>query len=270
MTGDGTGVPFGFAAYEPERRRRRRAWPWILTLVIVAALVAGAAVGAEALARGAVQGGVRQLVVAQVDLPADQPVDVEVPGLVIPQLLSGRLDAVDVSSPDVAVGPLTGDVAVRLTDVPIGADAAAGPGTAQVRLDADQLRVLLGTIDDFPADTVALAAPDVTISRALSVLGVSIPVGVSLQPGAADGRLVLTPSAFRIGDAQVSADDLRSRFGGVADAVLREWNVCIAADIPAALTLTGASVVGDQVVADFAIDGAVVVDPALRANGACG
>lgn len=268
MSGDGA-FPFGFTEYQREPRRRRRAWPWIVTLVVVVVLVGGAAVGAEALARGAVQGGVRQLVVSQLNLPADQPVDVEVPGLVIPQLLSGRLDAIDVSSPDVALGPVAGDVSVHLTDVPLSADAAAGPGTAQVRLDQDQLRALLATIDGFPADTVAIAAPDVTVSSALSVLGASVPVGVSLEPGAADGRLVLTPTAFRVADAQLSADDLRARFGGIADAVLRDWNLCIAADIPAALTLTDASVDGDRVVADFAIDGAVVVDPALRANGSC-
>jgi hypothetical protein len=270
VSGDGA-FPFGFTEYQREPRRRRRAWPWIVTLAIVLALVAGAAVGAEALARGAVEGGVRQLVVSQLDLPADQEVDVQVPGLVIPQLLSGRLSQVDVASADVALGPVGGDVRVELTDVPISADSAAGPGRASVRLDQDQLRTLLSTIDGFPADTVEITPPTVTISSALTVFGAAVPIAVGLQPGAADGRLVLAPESFRLGEAQVSADDLRAQFGGLADVALREWSLCVASDLPAALTLTGVQVdADDRVVAEFAVDGAVVVDPALRANGTCG
>ncbi|WP_125132511.1 LmeA family phospholipid-binding protein [Microbacterium sp. 10M-3C3] len=267
MAGDA--LPFGFTEYRPEPRRRR-AWPWIVTLVFVVVLILGAAVGAEAVARAVVQVGVRQLVVSQLGLPADQQVDVEVPGLVIPQLLSGRLDAVEVASDDVALGPVAGDVSVRLAQVPLSADAAAGPGTATVRLDQDQLRALLAGIDGFPADTVGLAAPDVTVSTELSVFGAAVPVGLALAPGAEGGALTLTPASFDVAGARVDADALRARFGGIADAVLRTWSVCVASDLPAALTLTGARVDGPHVVADFDIDGAVVVDPALRANGTCG
>lgn len=261
-------VPFGFAETEPAPRSRRR-WPWVVTLLIVVALILGAAVGAEALARGAVKAGVRQLILTQLELPADQPVDVEVPGLVLPQLLSGRLNEISVASPDVAFGPVSGDVVVNLTDVPVSADAAAGPGSATVRLDEAQLQALLGTIDGFPADSVGIAAPNVTITTELSVFGASVPLGVALQPGAAGGNLTLAPAAFQLGSADVTAEALRSQFGGLADTVLREWSVCIAEHLPAALTLTSAAAEGDSVVATFDIDGAVVIDPDLRQPGAC-
>ncbi|MFD1492812.1 MULTISPECIES: DUF2993 domain-containing protein [Microbacterium] len=260
-------LPFPVEEQGPRRRSRR--WPWIVTLGVVLALVAAAAVGAEALARGAVQAGVRQVIVMQLDLPADQEVDVEVDGLVLPQLLSGRLDRIAVASDDVALGPVAGDVRVALTDVPLSADAAAGPGTATVRLDEDQLRALLATIDGFPADTLGIAAPDLTIGTELSVLGASFPIGVALQPGAAEGDLTLTPTRFTLGETEVDADALRARFGGLADAVLRTWDVCIAEHLPAALTLTSVQVDRDTLVAGFDIDGAVVIDPDLRASGSC-
>jgi len=269
MAGQRPALPFGFEEYQAPARRRRRAWPWVVTLLIVLALLAGAAVGAEALARGAVQGGVRQLVVMQLDLPADQPVDVEVDGLVLPQLLSGRLGEITVASPDVALGPVTGDVAVTLTDVPVSADAAAGPGSATVRLDEAQLRALLGTLDGFPADTVAITAPSVSMSTELSLFGATLPLGVALLPGAAGGNLTLTPEAFQLGGADVTADALRAQFGGLADTVLREWSVCIAQHLPAALTLTSAAAEDGAFVATFDIDGAVIIDPALRQPGTC-
>ena len=260
-----------FEPYEPQPRRRRRVWPWIVTLVIVFGLLGAAAFGAESLARGAVTGGIRTLIVSQLGLPADQAVDVEVAGIVIPQLISGTLDDVTVASDDVSFGELSGDVRVNITDMPIRADAAAGPGTAVVRLDETQLRALLSTVDGFPADAAGIAAPDVTVSSELNLFGVGIPVGIALLPAASEGgALTLAPSSFTAAGAEITADGLRQQFGGLADTVLRTWDVCVAQYLPAALTLTSVDVEGAEVVAGFDIDGAVVVDSTLRQNGTCG
>jgi hypothetical protein len=258
---------------EPERphqRRRRSPWPWIIVLVIVIALVIGAAVGAEAIARGVVQGGVRTLVASQVQVPAGQQIDVEVEGLVLPQLISGTLDEITVSAPDVELGPITGDVNVTARGVPIRADAPAEGGTATVRLDQAQLRQLLTNIDGFPADTVAIASPYVTASTELNLFGASIPVGLALTPGATDGRLTLNPASFQVAGAEVAADALRAQFGGIADAVLREWSICIADQLPSALTLTSVEVDStNEVVATFDVDGRVVTDRSLLQSGTC-
>jgi hypothetical protein len=270
MTHDRATLPFDFEETEVAPRRGRRVWPWVVTLVVVVGLVGGAAVGAEGLARGAVEGGVRQLVVLQLDVPAGQEVDVDVEGLVLPQLLSGRLDEISVAAPGFQRGPLGGDISVTLTDVPIAVDRAAGPGSASVRLDENQLRALLRSVEGFPADSVTVTGGALTLSTELSPFGTAIPLGVSLQPGAAKGDLTLTPTAFQLGGTDVTAEALRSRFGSLADPVLREWSVCIAQHLPAALTLTSVEAADGSVVATFDIDGAVVIDSALRENGACG
>jgi hypothetical protein len=67
----------------------------------------------------------------------------------------------------------------------------------------------------------------------------------------------------------VTAEGLREQFGGLADAVLRDWTVCIAEYIPAGLTLTSIAVEGHQVVADFDVDGQIVSDTELQSNGTC-
>lgn len=253
----------------PERSGRVR-WGWFAAIVVVVVLVVVAWFLGEWIARGVVTSTIRQQVVTQLALPADQQVDVEVAGVVIPQLIAGTLDDVTIASDDVSLShALAGDVRVHATGVRIRGDVAAASASAEVVLDTAQLRALLARIDGFPADTVGLAAPDLTVTVDLAVLGQSVPIGVALTPAARDGELVLTPAALQLGGVGITADDVRRRFGGVADLVLREWRVCLADELPRALTLTSVAVEGDAVVADLDIDPAIVSDPSLRQTGSC-
>lgn len=255
------------APHEP--RRHHSAWPWIVSALIVAVLAVAAWFIAEWIAREIVERTIRDQVVTSLALPPEQEVAVTVEGAVIPQLLSGTLDDVTVAAEDVPVGALVGDVTVHAEGIAIRGDAAADAATATVRLDSEQLNTLLAGVEGFPAESVTLDEPDVVMTTELSLFGVAIPVGVSLTPSAAEGDIVLTPSQLQVAGADVSADDLRSRFGPVADVVLRDWTVCIAQYIPAGLTLTGVAVDGDEIVADLDIDGGILSDPALQADGTC-
>lgn len=269
MSADDTQPTLPFGQWEPaEPPQRRRVWPWIVAFVIVIGLAVAAWFLAEALARQFVSGVVRDQVRSQLALPADQPIDVDIPGAVIPQLIGGALGEITVASDDVEVGQFAGDVSVTAHDVPIQGGTIGG-ATATVRLDESQLRGLLATVDGFPADTVTIAAPDVAMSTQLQLFGVSVPVGVALRPSAVEGDVVLTPSALQVAGANVGADALRDQFGQVADAVLRDWTVCVAQYLPAGVTLTDVAVDDERLVAQFDVDGDIAVDPALRANGVC-
>ena len=254
---------------EPAPRRRRHVWPWIVAAVIVIGLAIAAWFVAEWMARGLVERTIREQVISHLALPADQEVDVTVEGAVIPQLIAGTLDDVTVSSDDVSIGEITGDVTVHAQGIAIRGDASAESATATVRLDESQVKALLSGVDGLPVDSLGLAAPDVTMSTELTFLGLSVPLSVALTPSAVDGEIVLTPSQLQLAGADVSAADLRDRFGSLADAVLKDWTVCIAEYIPAGMTLTGIAVEGDQVVADVDIDGRMISDPALQQNGTC-
>ncbi|MFB7893299.1 DUF2993 domain-containing protein [Microbacterium sp. NPDC056044] len=260
-------LPEGMVPQAPERTRR--VWPWIVAFAIVAVLAVAAWFAAEAIARQVVTGVVRDQVRTQLSLPADQPIDVEIPGAVIPQLISGSIDALTIASDDVAFGGVTGDVTVTAHDVAVRGSGEMSGATATVSLDEAQLRTLLSSVEGFPADTVGLAAPDVTMSMELQLFGAGIPVGVALTPTVADGDIVLTPAVLRLGESEVSADALRSQFGRIADTVLRDWDVCIAQYIPAGVTLTAVEVTGEVLVADFDVDGAIATDPSLQQNGTC-
>jgi len=257
------------AASVPPRRRGRR-WPWLIALLAVAALAAGAWFAGEYIARAIVERTIREQIVSRLDIPADQHVDVDVRGTVLPQLIGGSLDDVTVSAADVSFGALSGDVEVHAAGVPIRGDAPLQSASATVRLDQTQVRALLGTVDGFPADAVTLEAPDIVMSTELKLFALSVPVGVSLQPSAAKGDLVLTPRSLRLSGAEVSADVLIDQFGAVARTVVRDWDVCVKQYLPGGLTLSDVRVDGQQVVADIAVDPAITVDPALQQKGTCG
>lgn len=259
--------PFAYA--NAPAKKRRRVWPWIVALVVVAGLTVGAWFAGEWIARDIVTNTIREQVITQLSLPADQQIDVVVEGAVLPQLIRGSLDDVTVSSEDVALDAFVGDVTVHAQDIALRDASGAAEASATVVLDEEQLRTLLSTVQDFPTESLALAEPDVTMSTELSVFGLAVPVGVALTPSAVDGDIVLTPASLQVAGNQISAADLSDRFGGVADAVLRDWTICIAEYVPAGVELSAIEVSGDQVVADLDIDGAIVSDPALQETGAC-
>ncbi|MBB2976236.1 hypothetical protein FHX49_001810 [Microbacterium endophyticum] len=249
--------------------RRRRVWPWVLGVVIVIGLIIAAWFVGEAVARDLVTKSIRQTVIAELSLPADQRVNVELEGMILPQLIAGSLTSVHIDSDDVTVGPATGDVSVDLLDIPIRGEGDIGGGSGTVTFSEDQLRALMATVDGFPAESLGLDDPDVTISTDFSFFGASFDIGVALTPSAADGELVLTPSSLQLGGAEITAGDLQSRFGSLTDGVLQDWRVCVAQYIPAAITLTDVSVDHADVLASFDIDPRVATDPAMQEAGTC-
>lgn len=238
-------------------------------LVAIVVVLAVLVVVAELVARQMVPGMIRAAVVEQLELPADHPVDVDVDGILLPQLIAGTLDDVRIASQDVTVGAFSGDVTAHGEAIPIRADRAAAGGTAEVRMTIEQLRALLATIDGFPAETVELEAPNVSASTEVEVLGVAIPLGLVLEPRAVDGDLVLAPVEGNVAEATVTAEQLRQQFGGLLEPLLQDRSVCIASSLPTALTLQSIEVVGDELVAGFDIDGGIIDDPALQATGTC-
>jgi hypothetical protein len=251
--------------------RRRRVWPWIIALLVVLGLLVAAWFVAEAVAKDIVSKAVTQQVRTQFDVPADQPIDVQVDGPVLVQLMTGTIGRIAITSDDVTIRGLTGDVHVELHDIDIRNGFVMSGGQATVSLDQDELRQVMGSVDGFPADSLGLAVPNVTMTIPLQLFGVQFPVGVALTPGASSsGDLVLTPASLQLGGSQISADDLRNRFGSLAGGVIRDWTVCIKDDLPAGLQLQDADVSGDDhLVATFSIAGDIVSNPAMQQPGSC-
>lgn len=262
----------GWVLAVPETPRpRRRVWPWIVGVVGgVILLVILAVVIVEIIAKPAVEREIASQVRTSLGLDDSHPVQVGIPGLLTPQLLAGSLGEITVSSDDVPLGPAAADVTVTMQDVAVAAPHGASGGTATVILDESQLEGLMDSVAQFDLVELSLASPHVVVGTELSLFGIGIPIELALLPGAAGGDLTLTADALTLGGISVTAEQVRSQFGGIADPVLQDWQICIAQYLPAGITLTSAEVVGDEVVASVDIAGDLLADPALQALGSCG
>ncbi|QHC67112.1 LmeA family phospholipid-binding protein [Rathayibacter sp. VKM Ac-2759] len=248
-------------------RRRRRVL--VVAVVIVVLLVVAAVVG-EALARRAVADQAASGIREALSLPADHPVDVEVAGwAVLPQLLSGRLDRLDIRSDDVAFGDLNGDVDATLEGVPASGSGALDSGTATVALDPASVSDLVAARSEVPIDGVTLDPPLVRVNTSVEVLGLTLAAGVGIELGATDGAIELTPSEVTVAGATLTASDVESRFGAVADGLLGPRSVCIADSVPRGLTLTAAVVSSESLDATFALAPTFLSDPAQQETGVC-
>jgi hypothetical protein len=245
--------------------RRRKRWPWVIAIVLV--VLAVLVVAAEFIARAVLPGVVRSIVIEQLDLPADQQLDVQADGILLPQLIGGRLDDLHLSTDSVTLEGITGAVDVTAQGVPLrGGDLDGAAGT--IRIDESQFTELLsGT--ELPVDTVAFEAPDATVSGSVSVLGVAIPISLTVTPGVAEGDLELTPVGLSVGGLEIDAEQVGSSLGALGADLTQTQRVCIADRLPAGLTLTDLQIDGSVAVIDVDVDGAIVTDESLQQPGVC-
>lgn len=251
-------------AEQPPKTTRKR-WPWVLLggVVLVALLV----VVAEFIARAMLPGIARGIVIEQLDLPADQQLDVEATGILLPQLIGGNLDELRLTTESVSFDGLTVAADVTATGIPLrGGDLGAAAGT--VRIAEDQFAGLLSGID-LPIEAVTLQAPDVQASASIPVLGFTIPVALTVTPGVAEGDLTFTPVRVAVSGLVVEAADVADRFGELGSELTSTQRVCIADQLPAGILLTSVEIVEKDVVIDVDVDGAIATDAALQANGSC-
>lgn len=258
-------IPGSAAAGEQPTRRRRRRWPWVVLIVVV--VLALLVVAAELVARAVLPGVVRSVVIEKLDLPADQQLDVETEGILLPQLLSGTLDTLHLSTDSVTLEGITGAADVTATGVPLrGGDLGGASGT--VTVDQTQFTSLLAG-SDLPVETVEFAAPNATVGGSISLLGAAVPLSLTVTPSAVDGDIELTPVAASIGGLDIDLDQLGSNLGSLGEGLTQPQRVCIADRLPAGLTLSGLEIVDDAAVIDLDVDGAIVSDESLQAKGAC-
>lgn len=251
--------------------RRRRGW---IALLVVAVLFAGAFAGGEAIARGVIRERVEQAV-RDAGIEVSGPIGVEIPGLVLPQLIGGRIDEATATAPGVTVEGVTADVTLDVHGVDVRASTAES-AIAVATLDAGALEALLGRAsagsvwhDLGDAARIAIAEPHVEVSGALPVFGIPLPLALTLSPSADDGRVMLAPQRLTLGDWSIDRDDLDALPQGAPGALARPIPVCLAAALPSGIALDSVRVDDTRLLAGFRIDGAILNDPSLQRPGDC-
>ncbi|MEO9014030.1 MAG: DUF2993 domain-containing protein [Terrimesophilobacter sp.] len=252
------------------RPKRRRGLLVGVLGVILVIVVAGVVI-LDGVARSAAADQIEHKIRTGLSLGPESIVTVEVGGFsVLAQLAVGRLDDVRVAANDVALGELTGSFAVHATGLPTDTSKAVKRLTADVRLDAEDVKKVIGTFGTVPLDSLTIADGALHLKSDLQVFGsLRIPVGVDLTPSAMNGEIALTPTAVALAGKSVSAADVKQQFPGLGDALFEPRTFCIADALPKKLVLDSARVAGNELVLSFAATGLRLDADSLAAKGTC-
>lgn len=271
---------FAEASVDVPRRRGR----WILPLLMVLVLLAGAGAVAEWIAR-MFAGKAVEAAMTQAGVETGGPVSVDIDGILLLQLATGSIATMRVDAQDASVRGIDADVVVTLHDVGIvSREAASIDMVADV--DADGIETLIAAAGEDGlweavggAPAVAFDPPVLTFTSEASVQDIAVAVAVDATPSVDDGDLLLDPGEGEVGLADpdsvelpggLSLDDLVS--GGMltlpsipTDAV----RVCLADTLPSGVVMTDATANDDSLELRFDIDGKILTQPSLRAAGTC-
>uniref|UniRef100_A0A942YAD3 DUF2993 domain-containing protein n=1 Tax=Neobacillus citreus TaxID=2833578 RepID=A0A942YAD3_9BACI len=180
----------------PAARPKRRRWPLVLVLVVV--LLAVLLVVAEFVLRGVVDRIIADQVEQSLPDGTTGEVTAHAEGVVIPQLLAGSLDRVEIRSDRITVDgvPLAADVTAH--DVPVDGKGDVHDVDGHVTLAASSVKDLAKYSPLF--DRLTLVDDGVELRGTTSVLGYDISYaatgGVVAQD---DGRgITITPESVRI------------------------------------------------------------------------
>lgn len=258
----------------PPRRKRSRARVAVVALVVVAAIVVLlllAAVVVEGIARSRAAGEVEERMRVALGLDADAEIDATVAAdrPLLLQLAGGSLDRVEIEVPRFEAQGLVGDLGIVAEGVPLDEGGAIATLDVEYAIAEEDLGGIAGSLSGLDADSITLEEPEILVATAIEIIGIEIPLTVGLEPGVDRGALTFDPTTLRLGDDTVSVADLRSNplLAGFASAVLQQREVCVAAQLPAALTVLAARVDGDELVITMNGDGAVLAD--LGTTGEC-
>jgi hypothetical protein len=256
---------------ERSGRRRRRRGVLVTVLIVVLAIVVAGVIVLDGVARAYAADQIENKIRTELRLAPTTPLRVEVGGFsVLAQLATGALDDVHVSADNVALGQLTGSFSLRARGLPIDTTKAVQRLTADVRLDAEDVKKVIGTFGSVPVDSLTIADGALHLKSELKVFAaLRIPVGLDLAPSAAGGQIALTPTGVELAGKSVSADDVKKQFPALGDALFQKRSFCIADQLPQRLVLDDARVTGHDLVLSFAASELQLDAGSLAAKGTC-
>jgi hypothetical protein len=247
-----------------DRPRKHRGRTLAIVLVVVLLVVAVLVVVAEFVLRGVVDRTVATQVEQSLPEGTTGHVDAHVSGVVIPQLVRGTLDRVDITSDRLTVDgiPLAADVTAH--DVPVDGKGAVHDVDGTVRLAAGAVKDLSKYSPLF--ERVRLIDGGVELRGSASVLGYEIGYAADGSVAAqADGRgVTITPKTVRITNSSLGlkVDDIP----GVSDVPVP---VCTAQFLPEPLRVRSLHVTASAATVRVTADALPLSEDGLRTTGRC-
>lgn len=252
---------------EPARRPAGRRWLTALTVTLVAVLVlAGAVFLAESVARGFTEDAVAAAVEANLPAGVEGTVDADVAGTwVIPQLLSGRMEEVTITSENVTFDGLPVDrLEVRASGVPIDLKSAVDSIEATATLNQDAVNELLTMPGNDPE--LVLGDGAVTYADSTTVFGFDVGYNVTatLDPEGTDVLLTQEGAELTSSAGDVDAGRILDRV--IGDKPLR---LCAAEKLPLGVTISRILVTEGRGTLSLAANDFELSGTSLRSRGEC-
>ena len=257
------------AAPKKKKRRRRRL---IIVLGIVLALLVVAFVVADGVAKSYAAGYVKAGVIAALKIDPKTPVQVDLgAGSIILQAITGRIDKVTVDATSLSFGDLTGAAHIVATNVPLDSNKPLDTLGITVTITQENVRKLAKIAGGLDIKKLDVGNGVITVGTDLSVLFLTIPVSVDLEPSAKDGAISFEPKSVKLGDKLMAVADLRAdrQFAAIAGALLAAQQVCVASSLPSALKIGDVHVVKNSLVVNINGDGTALNGPGLSTYGTC-
>ena len=256
------------AAPAPRRRRlSRAARVWITVAAIVVALIALVVV-ADVVIRNVAEARVAEEIQANLPDQVSGDVDVTIGGYsVLAQYLSGSMQQVELSAPELAVQGVPVSVDVVAQDVPVDLASPVGQLTATIQASPEAVNQLVGSqgIEGVDGD---LAFGDGTVGYTGSVrlLGFPIEYSVTARPIAAGDTVLLEPIGVELGAGGGSFD-----VSGLVDRLLGDdpVPVCVAQYLPEGVEVQQIAVAPTGAIVTLEGDGLRLDQATLSQTGSC-
>ncbi|WP_022888409.1 LmeA family phospholipid-binding protein [Agromyces italicus] len=266
MSDENATVELDVTGSEPEPRRRLGRGARI-GLIVAGSVVGVAAllVAADVIARGIAEQRVADEVRASLPAGVEGDVDVTIGGFsVITQYLSGTMERVSLSAPELVVDGAPLDVEVDLRGVPVDLGSPVDRLDATVSAEQDAVNSLVRV----PNATGSITLGDATVGYegALEVFGQSIAYQVTATPTAAGSEVLLQPVGVEIGAGGGSID-----LSGIVERVLGgdPVAVCVAERLPAGVEVTDIAAAPGVVRVELEGSEITLDEAHLRQSGSC-
>ncbi len=253
------------------REKPNRFLRFVVGLFVTFVVIAGGTFLLEGFLRKEVEARIEAQARSALALPPQAKVKVLVGGgLVIPQLVAGRLEQVDISADSVPVFQHGGSVKVVARGVSVDRAKPTEHVALTMRVEQAALQKLMDPLTTFVPASVSIDPDSVYAAVMVGLMmGMNLPVGVRFSPSAIDGQLGLTPSSFEVAGTRFASTGLVSRFGSVVEPLIATQRLCVATLLPKAFRLEAIRAVAGALEIELAADAVVLSHEALTTMGTC-
>ena len=259
----------------------RVTWVVILAFVLSWSLLIVGAIVMEGLGRDRVSLFVAERVQSMMSLGPEHPINVDIGGApLVFQLVNQRLDSVTVTTPDVALGELVGDIRLTAEGVPFDTTQPFDRVFAEVRVAEALVSRIASSVTNATITSVELVEPEVKLGTTVTVPGVEIfgivitpeftfDVGIGMEPFVAEGAIAFMPTSFELNGNVLSAEAFADAYRNAAQSLLQVGAICVADQLPVALVLEAVEVDGSELLIGLGADNAVFSNESLATKGEC-